>query len=381
MIAAIEKGAAVNNTLPTQRKYGLSITFSLEDFPHDVLMNPALHDYTFSKDTNILIMKLSEAIRIEEFKVQFAHTLDKHQEKSFFSSFHDAQVTDPVCIIIPDNYTANKPVIINIEQEKSCSLGSIFIFVGKNSAVTFIEEDKSKLSSKNYSSHFIKIIGDKYSRITYITVQDKEATSYAHTTRQASLSNHAILQWIDCHFGGAVNMIETTSNLDGEGSKVETNSLFVGDNTQRFDILVQAIHLAQNTSSNLVSRAALNDAAKAIYRGLIRVEPTAPKSNGYQKADMLLLGKDAQADPIPELEIKNDDVTCTHSATVGRVNTEDLFYLMSRGLNREEATRALVEGFFIPIINNINIPEIREHIIHMIDNKYTKKHEIGTISV
>ena len=131
----------------------------------------------------------------------------------------------------------------------------------------------------------------------------------------------------------------------------------------------------------MVSRAELNDAAKAIYRGLIRVEPTAPKSNGYQKADMLLLGKDAQADPIPELEIKNDDVTCTHSATVGRVNTEDLFYLMSRGLNREEATRALVEGFFIPIINNINIPEIREHIIHMIDNKYTKKHEIGTISV
>ncbi|MGC8834380.1 MAG: SufD family Fe-S cluster assembly protein, partial [Armatimonadota bacterium] len=112
-------------------------------------------------------------------------------------------------------------------------------------------------------------------------------------------------------------------------------------------------HVAPHTTSNLLYRAALRDEARSVYAGLIHVRPEAVRADAYQANRNLLLSKEARADSLPKLEIETDDVRCTHGATVGPVDEEQAFYLMSRGLSKAEAERMIVEGFFEDVITSV----------------------------
>lgn len=119
--------------------------------------------------------------------------------------------------------------------------------------------------------------------------------------------------------------------------------------------------MASQTKSDMVSRGIVDDESKNIYRGKIRAEPNTKGIDGYQKHDVLILNNNAEADAIPELEIETDDVKCSHGATIGKVNKDQLFYLRSRGLSKEEATKMIIKGFFEPLIKMI--PESSQELI------------------
>lgn len=133
--------------------------------------------------------------------------------------------------------------------------------------------------------------------------------------------------------------------LNEPGSTVRINSVFVGGRTDQFDLGVTAEHRAPYTTSDLRAKGVLTGKAQGVYRGLVRVEKHATKSDGYQRCDTLLLSKTAEVDPIPNLEIATNDVRCTHGVTVSHMNPEHLFYLQSRGLGEGAARDLLVEGF------------------------------------
>ncbi|MBI5354980.1 MAG: SufD family Fe-S cluster assembly protein, partial [Candidatus Aenigmarchaeota archaeon] len=135
------------------------------------------------------------------------------------------------------------------------------------------------------------------------------------------------------------------------------------------NVMTNAHHRVPNTSNNINVRGVLKDTSSSIYRGLIKIEKNAQQTNSYLSEHSLMIGKNALANSIPSLEIDANDVKASHGSTTGKIDEEQIFYLMSRGLSRRESERLIIEGFFIPIIEKIPLQEVRERIAAAVTRK------------
>jgi Fe-S cluster assembly protein SufD len=157
--------------------------------------------------------------------------------------------------------------------------------------------------------------------------------------------------------------------LAGEGAEGRMSGFYFTDGVQHLDHDTQQNHLAPHTTSDLLFKGALTGRSRSVWQGMIYVAPGAQRTDGYQANRNLLLSRQARADSIPGLEILADDVRCTHGATVGRLEEEPLYYLMTRGIPRPDAERLVVYGFFGPIMSRIPFEGVRERFQRMIDDK------------
>jgi Fe-S cluster assembly protein SufD len=151
-------------------------------------------------------------------------------------------------------------------------------------------------------------------------------------------------------------------NLVGAGALAEMLGLFFADERQHIDHQTRQMHISPYATSDLLFKGALKDRARTVYSGLIKVFPNAQRTDAYQANRNLVLSRTARADTIPNLEIGANDVRCTHGATVGQVEEEYIFYLMSRGINRTEAVKLIVDGFFDEVIERVPVPEVQEEV-------------------
>jgi len=163
-------------------------------------------------------------------------------------------------------------------------------------------------------------------------------------------------------FGSKRGKTRIQNDLSGRGATSRVTGAYFADGTQHLDYDTFQEHIAPDCESDFAFKGALRDHATAVWRGMIRVEKDAQKTNAYQECRNLMLSPTTHAVPIPGLEILANDVRCTHAATVGRVNREDMFYLMSRGLSRQEAERLIVRGFFQEILDRIELEPVREAV-------------------
>jgi Fe-S cluster assembly protein SufD len=147
------------------------------------------------------------------------------------------------------------------------------------------------------------------------------------------------------------------------------SGFYFADGKQHLDHDTQQNHMAPNTTSDLLFKGALIDESRSVWQGMIYVAPGAQRTDGYQANRNLILSDKARADSIPGLEIMADDVRCTHGATVSQLEEEPIFYLMSRGLRRQEAERLVIDGFFAPIMERIPYERVRERFQQMVDSK------------
>ena len=138
-----------------------------------------------------------------------------------------------------------------------------------------------------------------------------------------------------------------------------------------FFVYTSSIHNAPNTFSNIITKGVLNHKSKALSRGLVKIQKNAAGSNGYEKQDTLLLTDTAEADAIPNLEIDNNEVKCSHGSTIGQLDAEKMFYLMSRGLNEEMAMQKIVEGYFMPVLDLFE-DKVKEKIHNLILKSLSK---------
>jgi Fe-S cluster assembly protein SufD len=148
--------------------------------------------------------------------------------------------------------------------------------------------------------------------------------------------------------------------LAGRGASVQVNGVLFTEGKQHISYHTLQHHVAPQCQSDFLYKAALQDKSRTVWRGMIKVDPLAQQTNGYQRNDNLLLSTASRADSIPGLEIEADDVRCTHGSTTGKVDEELIFYAQSRGFTRKEATRMIVSGFFQQIFDRITIESVRE---------------------
>jgi Fe-S cluster assembly protein SufD len=201
----------------------------------------------------------------------------------------------------------------------------------------------------------------------YLSVAGEGA--FESVRREAHLAKDARLTWIDACMSPAFSRTAFVTCLEGEGAEVSSISLLIGSGRQRYDVWHEIRHLAPRTVSDLKVRTLLSDDAKAIVRGLVRVEKDAPGCSGFQREETLLLSEYAEIDAIPNLEIENQDVRCGHAATIGRLDEEKLFYLMSRGLDQKSAERLMIDAFVEPFLSAIADESLRASLAETIAAK------------
>ncbi|MBS3136762.1 Fe-S cluster assembly protein SufD [Candidatus Woesearchaeota archaeon] len=342
--------------MPPQR-YGLSIVIrpsnmDLEKIP----TGNAVYSLKYSKDTEAEITQ-EIANDMKEFMTE-KWAASKHK----LYHFHEAFANDFILIKIPKGIALKKPLSIDYDIKNGPLLSNICIMAEENSeAKIFITKSSGAMENSFVSDH-IRLLAGSNSRIAVVTVQDLGKSIASIQDRISIAGKGASVSWTDLCLGSHYSKADVVSRLEGEGAESKITVLFSGNDNQRYDIYTASVHKAPNTNSDILTKGVLNSQAKGLSRGLVRIEKNAYGSNGYEKQDCLLLSSEAEADAIPNLEINNHDVKCSHGSTIGQIDKEQLFYLMSRGLNEESAKKKIIEGYFAPVLDMMQDQDAREKL-------------------
>ena len=175
---------------------------------------------------------------------------------------------------------------------------------------------------------------------------------------------------LNVHLDARYSRFESLSRLIGEGGRSDLLALSAAKDQQEFDARTLQDHISPHTASDLLYKNALDNRARSIFGGLIRVEPHAHFADAYQKVRNLLLSDDAEANSMPGLEILADNVRCTHRATSGQIDEDEFFYMRSRGISVPVAQRLIVTGFLDEVIQRLDHPAIAEHLHRLIEEKF-----------
>lgn len=207
-------------------------------------------------------------------------------------------------------------------------------------------------NSAEFFANNTEIIAEENSEIDYFIFQNFSITNN-FVLKRAVLERNAKINWHFGYFGGNLSRLKIETILAGEGSSSENYGIFAGNEGQHFDITTLAHHKVPHTSNNILTKGVMKGKSTSVYRGLIKIEKEAQNTDSYLGDHTLLLSEKALANSIPSLKIDANDVRATHGATVGQVDKEQLFYLMSKGIDEKDAEMLLVEGFLEQVIMKI----------------------------
>jgi Fe-S cluster assembly protein SufD len=264
---------------------------------------------------------------------------------------------------VPRGVVVEEPMYVRIAN--GIPGGTVFwrllVVAEPESRFTLIEEYASATPElEAYTNAAVEIVVKDAANVEYVSVQNLSRGTWHFASHHARVERDAELDWVAGGFGSAKGKVRIQNDLAGPGATSRVTGAYFADGTQHLDYDTFQEHMAPSTTSDFAFKGALRDTARAVWRGMIRVEEGAQKTNAYQENRNLLLSKTAHADSIPGLEIMANDVRCTHGATLGQVDREQLFYLMSRGLTRSEAERLIVRGFFQDVLDRVDLEPVRE---------------------
>ena len=280
-----------------------------------------------------------------------------------FAAHNAAMWENGLLVQVPKGVTLEQPLYVRVVN--SVDGGSLFwrllVVAEPESSFTVIEEYVStEPALSGYVNAAVEIFVEQGSKVEYVSVQSTSTETWHFGTHHARVERDAELDWVAGGFGSKRGKIRIQNDLAGAGATSRVTGAYFADGDQHLDYDTFQEHIAPNTTSDFAFKGALRDTSSAVWRGMIRVEKDAQKTNAYQENRNLLLSKTAHADSIPGLEILANDVRCTHGATLGQVDREQLFYLMARGLSRQEAERLIVRGFFQDVLDRIELEPVRE---------------------
>ncbi|MEJ2313162.1 MAG: Fe-S cluster assembly protein SufD [Gemmatimonadales bacterium] len=287
-------------------------------------------------------------------------------------SLHVALLTGGYVVYVPRGLSL--PAAIHnfhyIDRSGELASTHALIIAEPGAEVTVIDEFISPdLDAPSLSLGGVEIFGQDQATVRYLALQ-RYGRGVKHFSMQHATSQRGTrLAGYNVTLGADLSRSDVTSHLEGQESDSEMLALWFGDRGQHFDYQTLQHPAAPNAHSDLLYKGALTDSADSVFRGLIRVDPGAQLTDAYQTNRNLLLSEDSHATSLPNLEIEADDVRCSHGATVGQVDENMLFYLMSRGLDRQQAERLLVFGFFDEVLKRIPVEGVRKRIGEAIEEK------------
>jgi Fe-S cluster assembly protein SufD len=302
--------------------------------------------------------------------ITFAPLTDEHDRlyslvgwDEKFAAHNAAVWQHGLLVHVPKGVELEKPLYVRVAN--SGEGGSLFwrllVIADPGARFTLVEECVSSSPDlRAYTNTAVELFVGDEAKIEYVSLQNLSRETWHFATQHARVERDAELDWVTGGFGSKKGKVRIQNDLAGQGATSRVTGAYFTDGDQHLDYDTFQEHIAPNTTSDFAFKGALRDTSTAVWRGMIRVERDAQKTNAYQENRNLMLSPTTHAVPIPGLEILANDVRCTHGATVGRVDREQLFYLMSRGLSRSEAERLIVRGFFEDVLSRVELEPVRE---------------------
>jgi Fe-S cluster assembly protein SufD len=279
------------------------------------------------------------------------------------SAHNAAMWRNGLLVRVPRGLELERPIYVRVANgfDGGALFWRLLVEAEDGARFTLIEEYVSGTPElPAYTNAVVELFVGQAARLEYVSIQNLSRETWHFASHRARVERDAELDWVAGGFGSKKGKTRIENDLAGQGATSRVTGAYFADGDQHLDYDTFQQHIAPSTTSDFAFKGALRDHATAVWRGMIRVEPDAQKTNAYQENRNLLLSEHAHADSIPGLEIMANDVRCTHGATIGQVDREQLFYLMARGLSRAEAERLIVRGFFADILDRIELEPVRE---------------------
>jgi Fe-S cluster assembly protein SufD len=310
----------------------------------------------------IEISKAPDGVRFEPLPEDFGrlYSLVGWEEK--FAAHNAAMWKHGLLVVVPKGVVLEKPLYVRIAVTGQ-TFWRLVVVAEEGARASLIEEYASPATdTAAYSNAVTELFVEPSAKLEYVSLQNLSTETWHFASHHARVERDGELDWVAGGFGSKKGKTRIQNDLNGRGATSRVTGAYFADGEQHLDYDTFQEHIAPDCESDFAFKGALRDHATAVWRGMIRVEPNAQKTNAYQECRNLMLSPTTHAVPIPGLEILANDVRCTHGATVGRVDREDLFYLMSRGLSRPEAERLIVRGFFQDVLDRIELEPVREAV-------------------
>lgn len=329
-------------------------------------------DETIAKE-GVIFTDLRSAERYHSDKLAIIIGQIVKSDEGRFAALTAAMERDGVFIYIPKGVHVEIPLqsVIWGPGDGMAYFSHLLLWMEPDSTLTYVHESSSPNGGLKQSLHsgLVEVHLCDNAKLHFVELQSWGDNVWNFSHERARVGRDAELEWIFGALGS--NLTKNFSEIDliGEGAVGKMSGFYFTDGKQHLDHDTQQNHLAPHTTSDLLFKGALKDSSRSVWQGMIYVAPGAQKTDGYQANRNLVLSPNARADSIPGLEILADDVRCTHGATVGKVDEDMVFYLVSRGIPYDDAERLIVEGFFDPIMQRIPFDGVRKRFQQAIINK------------
>ena len=290
----------------------------------------------------------------ELFRKYFGTVIPPNDNK--FAALNSAVWSGGSFVYVPKGVKVDIPLqaYFRINSDNMGQFERTLIIADEGSSVHYIEGCTApNYSSDSLHSAVVELVAHKGAKIRYTTIQNWSDNVYNLVTKRAIANENATVEWIDGNLGSKVTMKYPSVYLMGEGAHAEVMSAAFAGNGQHQDAGSKAIHVAPNTTSNIVSRSISKGSGRTSYRGHIKVLPKAHNVKVSVRCDALLLDEESRSDTYPYMDIDNPDVTIGHEASVSKVGEDQIFYLTSRGIPEQDATALIVNGFFEPFVKEL----------------------------
>jgi Fe-S cluster assembly protein SufD len=287
-----------------------------------------------------------------------------------FAEMNNAFAADPLAIVIDRNTEVGAPIVVVhwTDGDGTAVFPRLVVRAGANSQATVIEHHLSS-DEPLLVAPTVELVVERDARLGYLNVQQLGAHAWQLATQSSTVDAGATFSASTAAFGAESARQRTDCRLIGRGATGVLQALYFGNDDQLLDFRTFQDHAARDTTSNLLFKGVVDDRAKAVYTGLIHVRPDARGTNAFQTNRNIKLSDDAWAESVPNLQIENNDVKCSHASTVGPVDEDQRFYLESRGLHPSQAERFIVAGFFDEVLEGLPSAAARQPITRAIAAK------------
>jgi Fe-S cluster assembly protein SufD len=290
-------------------------------------------------------------------------------EPNKFAALNAALWQHGALLHVPANHKADRPLEITYEitGDNVAAFPRTLVVIEPGAEATLVQRFIGKATGLHagITEVFVKEGG----RLHYISQQNFESGVLDFTLKRAHVARNAEIDWVVGMFGGSLTRYDVECVMDGEGGTSFMYGVGAADHTQQFGQFTRQHHKSGNSTSDLMFKNVLRDAARTSYTGLIKVDKNANGTNAYQANRNLVLDKRVKCDTRPILEIESNKLRCTHGATVGRLDENQLYYLRSRGLSPAQAENMLIEAFLEPVLARIRVPAVYEEFQQLVRQK------------
>ncbi len=304
------------------------------------------------------------------------HVVDPFKDK--FSALHAAFWCGGTLLYIPKGVRIEQPLhSLSAMADSGIDLGKTLVILAEGAEATMLSETAGTSAGGGLHCGSIELIVEKAVRLQYVNLQNwgHEVWHFAH--QKAHVGREGRLQWTIGALGSRLAKVNQHVAMTGPDAEVQVNGVMFTEARQHLSYNTHQHHQAPYCKSDLLYKSALQDRSRTVWRGMIKVDRDAQRTDAYQRNDNLMLSRDARADSIPGLEIEADDVRCTHGSTSGRVDEQQVFYAMTRGYTRREAVRMIVAGFFQQVFDRITIESVRDALGEAIGRRVSDIKELA----